>query len=156
MLRRSIDVFDLAISWQFGLKNNGVLSMGKNGKKSFADKVGKSISTFKTSMSKAFIPHMHSLDSDSHAHTIDMSSLRADQRRSVDANLNENYLKILQDEICVLKGIIDKKEITINQMRKSSDEERLQYLQENAQLKQQIEQLQWENSQLKAFYQADN
>lgn len=140
------------MSWQFGLKSNSFLSMGKTGTKSFADKVGKSITTLKTSVSKAFIPH----DSSSQAHTIDTSSLRADQHRTVDINTTENYLKVLQEEICVLKGIIGKKETMIIQLRKTSDEERLQYQQENSQLKQQIERLQWENSQLKAFYQADN
>ena len=103
-------------------------------------------------MSKAFIPHNSILETTPHGHTIDVSSVRPDQRRSVDSNLTDSYLKILHDEICVLKGIIDKKEAIIIQLTKDSDEERLQY----QQLQQQIEQLREENSQLKAFQQADN
>jgi hypothetical protein len=48
-----------------------------------------------------------------------------------------------------LKGIIDKKEAIIE----TSEEERLRYEKENFELKQQIEQLQIENSQLKNLYQ---
>lgn len=107
-------------------------------------------------MSKAFIPHGSTLEATSHGHTIDVSSVRPEQRRSVDSNLTDSYLKILHDEICVLKGIIDKKEAMILQLTKDSDEERLQHRQENSHLQSQIEQLQRENSQLKAFQQADN
>jgi hypothetical protein len=147
----------LAIPWQFGSKSNVCSSSTrKTSKKTFADKVGKSISSFKLSMSKAFIPHLSSTDTISRSNTIDVSSFRSsrqpDQRRSVDLNLSNNYLKILHNEICVLKGIIDKKEAII----KTSEEERLRYEKENFELKQQIEQLQIENSQLKSLYQADN
>jgi hypothetical protein len=107
-------------------------------------------------MSKAFIPHISSTDMTSHSNTIDGSSFRysrqPEQRRSVDLTLSNNYLKVLHNEICVLKGIIDKKEAII----KTSEEERLRYEKENFELKQQIEQLQIENSQLKSLYQADN
>lgn len=143
--------FSLALSWQFGLKST---SPGK--KKSFVDKVGKSITSFTTTMSKAFIPHTSILEATPHGHTIDVSSVRPDQRRSVDSNLTDGYLKILHDEICVLKGIIDKKEAIIIQLNKDSDEERLQHRQKNRELQRQIEQLKQENSQLKAFHQADN
>ncbi len=108
-------------------------------------------------MSKAFVPHVTTTDTTTtHSNTIDVSSFRSsfqpEQRRSVDLTLTNNYLKVLHNEICVLKGIIDKKDTVI----KTCEEERVRYEKENFELKQQIEQLQNENLQLKNLYQADN
>jgi hypothetical protein len=113
-------------------------------------------------MSKAFYPHISSTENISNSNTIDISSLRMTTnnqhgaRRSLDSTMLTDYLKTLQNEICILKGIIDKKENIIINLTKTSDEERLKYEKENLELKQQIEQLQFENSQLKARYQSDN
>ncbi len=149
-----MDTYFLGIPWQFSVKSN-VSSTRKTPKKTFADKVGKSISSFKLSMSKAFIPHISPTDMTLHSNTIDLSSFRSsrqpEQRRSVDLTLSNNYLKVLHNEICVLREIIDKKEAII----KTLEEERPRYEKENFELKQQIEQLQIENSQLKSLYQAD-
>jgi hypothetical protein len=112
-------------------------------------------------MSKAFYPHLSSTENILHSNTIDVTSFRTtnnqcEGRRSLDSTLLTDYLKKLQNEICVLKGIIDKKENLIINLTKTSDEERLKYEKENLDLKQQIEQLQIENCQLKALYQPDN
>jgi hypothetical protein len=113
-------------------------------------------------MSKAFYPHMTSMENLTNSNTIDVSSLRPTNnnqyldRRSLDSNLLTDYLKTLQNEICVLKGIIDKKETIILNLTKTTDEERIRYEKENLELKQQIEQLQFENCQLKTIHQPDN
>jgi len=56
----------------------------------------------------------------------------------------------------ILKGIIGRKDNQINNLTKTSEDERLKYEKENLELKQQIEQLQFENSKLKTLYQPDN
>jgi len=138
--------------------------MRKTSKKTFADKFGKSLTNFKVSMSKAFYPHMSSMENLENSNTIDVASIQTTNnnnnqrldRRSLDSNLLTDYLKTLQNEICVLKGIIDKKETIILNLTKTSDEERIRYEKENLELKQQIEQLQFENYQLKTVHQPDN
>jgi len=115
-------------------------------------------------MSKAFYPHMSSMENLENSNTIDVASIQTTNnnnnqrldRRSLDSNLLTDYLKTLQNEICVLKGIIDKKETIILNLTKTTDEERIRYEKENLELKQQIEQLQFENCQLKTVHQPDN
>jgi hypothetical protein len=149
--------FNLAIPFSFGSRND---VSRKASKKTLADKFGKSLSSFKLSMSKAFYPHTSSTDNILHSNTIDVSSFRVphprDDRRSLDSNLLTDYLKTLQNQICILKGIIDKKENEIIHLTKTSDNERFKYEQENLELKHQIEQLKFENTQLKVLYQPDN
>ena len=78
-----------------------------------------------------------------------------DSPKSIQSDFLNDCLKSLQDEIRVLKDLIDKKQNLINNLTKTSNEERLKYEEENILLKQKIEQLQFENSQLKARYQSD-
>lgn len=116
---------------------------------------------FKISMSKAFNPHLSSTENLLQSNTIDISSYgrtnhQHDTRRNFDTNILTDYLKTLQNEICVLKGIIDEKKTFISDLTKTSEEERSKYEKENVELRQQILQLQYENSQLKALYQPDN
>lgn len=106
----------------------------KSSKKTFANKFGKSISSFKSSMTRAFNPQFTSTD-----------NLQS-------SNLLTDGLKVLHDEIRVLKQLVDRKEMLLNHVTKTSYEDRLKYEKENFELKQQIEQLIDENMQLKARY----
>lgn len=119
------------------------------------------MTNFKVSMSKAFNPHLCSSENLLQSNTIDTSSYRRAQnqrgnRPNSESSVLTDHLKHLQNEVCVLKGIIDKKETIITNLTKTSDDERLRYEKENLELKQQIEQLQYENCQLKALYKPDN
>ncbi len=110
-------------------------------------------------MSKAFHPHFSSTENILQSNTIDISSplpvLQSVEPKTFDTNLLTECLKTLQNEIRILKELIDIKENRLKNVTKSSYEERMKYEKENLQLKQQIYQLQIENCQLKARYQSD-
>jgi hypothetical protein len=151
---------NLDIPSQLIFKSNASSPARKIPKKTFVNKFGKSISNFKSSMSKAFYPHFSSTENIQHAHTIDISSPRPMSQpvecKTSDSNMLTDCLKTLQNEIRILKELIDRKENMLMNITKTSSEERLKYEKENIQLKEQIYQLQIENGQLKARYQSDN
>nr|ACF75482.1 rho GTPase activating protein [Adineta vaga] len=127
------------------INNQNLLS--KTTKKSFANKFGKSLSSFKTSMNRAFNPQFTSTDNLQYTSTMNISSCPS--------NPLPDYFKTLHDEIRVLKQIIDRKEMLLNHVTKTFKEDRLKYERENLQLKQRIDQLQDENMQLKTLHQSD-
>ncbi|CAF0777321.1 unnamed protein product [Rotaria sordida] len=137
--------------------NNVTSSIRKIPKKTFANKLGKSLSNFKSNVSKALNPHISSNETIQHLNTIDITSSRTiyqhDKRNIFDTNLLNDCLKSLQNENHLLKELINKKDISFINLTKTSYEERLKYEREINQLKQIIEQLQMENLQLKARYQ---
>ena len=110
-------------------------------------------------MSKAFHPHFSSTENILQSNTIDISSprpvLQSVEPKTFDSSLLSECLQTLQNEIRILKELIDIKENRLKNITKSSYEERMKYEKENLQLKQQIYQLQIENCQLKARYQSD-
>ncbi|CAF4123854.1 unnamed protein product [Rotaria sp. Silwood2] len=132
----------------------------KISKKNFANKVGKSLSNFKSNVSKAFNPHFSSTETIQYSNTMDASSHRTicqnDKRNTFDSNLLTDCLKSLQNENHILKELIDKKEASFMNLTKTSYEERLKYEREISQLKQTIDELRLENSQLKAHYQSSS
>ncbi|UJR16038.1 hypothetical protein I4U23_002952 [Adineta vaga] len=127
--------------------SNASSPVSKTTKKSFANKFGKSLSSFKTSMTRAFNPQFTSTDNLQYTSTMNISSCPS--------NPLPDYFKTLHDEIRVLKQIIDRKEMLLNHVTKTFKEDRLKYERENLQLKQRIDQLQDENMQLKTLYQSD-
>ncbi|CAF0873127.1 unnamed protein product [Adineta steineri] len=140
-------------------KSNVSSPIRKTSKKTFANKFGKSITNFKTSVSRAFHPHFSSSENIQYSSCINISSRTLNQTdqssKSIQSNILNDCLKNLQDEIYILKDLIDKKDNLLNNLTKTSYEERLKYEKENIELKQIIEQLQYENEQLKARYQSD-
>ena len=119
-------------------------------KKGFANIVGKSFSSLKSTMSKALQSHVSSNESDSHSiDSLTSSTNQPHVRNSLDnQTLNSNPLKKFQNEIDTLKELLDKKELLINELTKTSREERVKFEQEKFQLNQKIEQLQNENIKL--------
>ncbi|CAF3369435.1 unnamed protein product [Rotaria sp. Silwood1] len=134
--------------------SNASSSIRKIPKRTFANKVGKSLSNFKFNVSKAFNPHCSSSETIQHLNTMNISSHRTtyqhDKRNIFDSSLLTDCLKSLQNENRILKELMDKKETAFINLTKTSYEERLKYEKEISQLKQTIEQLELENSQLKA------
>ncbi|CAF0914469.1 unnamed protein product [Rotaria sp. Silwood1] len=119
-------------------------------KKSLANKFGKSLSNLKLTMSKALQPHISLNDNESQI--IDSSTSSANQqirKKSLDNQLSNNLVKRLQNDIDILKELLDKKELLINELTEKSCEEHLKFDEEKFQLNQKIEQLQYENMQLK-------
>ncbi|CAF1260883.1 unnamed protein product [Rotaria sordida] len=119
-------------------------------KKSLANKFGKSISNLKSTMSKALQPHISSNENESQI--IDSSSYQLNQQiqnKSLDNQLSNNLLKKLQNDIDILKELLDKKELLIIDLTKKSRDEYLKFDEEKIQLNQKIEQLQNENIKLK-------
>lgn len=149
-----------AIPWQFSSKSNTSSTLPRKGsKKTFADKFAKPFTNIKHSMSKAFIPPITSSDNLYQSATLDASFRsmnRADIRRTSDFTaLNDSY-KLLENQVNDLKQLIEEKDSMIKNLKKTSDDDRRRYEKENNGLRQMIEQLQYENSQLKAIYQPDN
>ncbi|CAF3387500.1 unnamed protein product [Rotaria socialis] len=111
-------------------------------------------------MTKAFHPSFSSIEAIEHSKTIGISSPLAvdpyETRHIFDSNVLTACLKSLQNENRLLKELIDEKETLLINLTKTSNEERLKYENENAQLKQTIKQLQIENSQFKARYQSNS
>jgi hypothetical protein len=139
-------------------KTNVSSHVRKPSKRNFANKFGKSFLNFKSTMSKAFHPAFSSTENMQYSNAINMSSQTINQHDSPKAfqsNFLTDCLKSLQDEIRILKELIDKKQNLLTTLTITSNEERRKYEEENMQLKQKIEQLQFENSQLKARYQSD-
>jgi cell shape-determining protein MreC len=101
-------------------------------------------------MSKALQSHISPNENDSHS--IDsptLSNYQQHDRHSLDnQTFNSNPLKKFQNDIDVLKELLDKKELLIIELTKTSREERLKFEQEKFQLNQKIEQLQNENIKL--------
>lgn len=108
-------------------------------KKGLANKFGKSFSSFKSSMSKAIQSHKSSNESESHMNEMFSSS------QSNDAQL---IIKQLQNEIVRLKELVEDRDLLINDLKKSSHDERNKFERERLQLNQKVEQLQQENIQL--------
>lgn len=149
-----------AIPWQFSSKSNTSSTLPRKGsKKTFADKFAKPFTNIKHSMSKAFIPPITSSDNLYQSATLDASFRsmnRADIRRTSDFTaLNDSY-KLLENQVNDLKQLVEEKDSMIKNLKKTSDDDRRRYEKENSSLRQMIEQLQYENSQLKAIYQPDN
>jgi len=105
-------------------------------KKGFANKFGKSFSSLKSSMSKALQSHI--LPNENESQTID----------SLPSNQQQFESKALQNQIDLLKEVLEEKELLIIDLRKTSHEEQLKFEKEKFQFKQKIEQLQNENMQL--------
>ncbi len=106
-------------------------------RKSFANKFGKSFSSLKFSMSKAL-----------QSQSIDPSAHQDLERKSMDSQLPNYSLKILQNDIDILQELLDKKDLLIIELTNNSREERSQFEKEKFQLNQKIEQLQIENTKL--------
>lgn len=114
----------------------------KPSRKGLANKLGKSISSLKLSMSKALQNHMTSSDNDS-----------LPPNSSPDQNLQRTYsdahsVKKLTD-IDKLNALLDRKELLIAEMTRNYHERCLQFDAEKSQLNKIIEELRNENMQLK-------
>ncbi|CAF0894438.1 unnamed protein product [Adineta ricciae] len=108
-------------------------------KKGLANKFGKSFSSFKSSMSKAMQSHKSSNETESQMNEIFSSS------QSNDAQM---IIKQLQNEIVRLKELVEDRDLMINDLKKSSHDERNKFEKERLKLNQKVEQLQQENIQL--------
>ena len=121
--------------------------------KIFSNKFGKSLSNFKSNVSKVFHPRFSSTETVQHLNTIEISSPRLinqhDKCNIFKSNLITNSLESLQNENRLLKELINEKENLFNTLKKTFYEERLKYQTENMQLKQIIERLEIENLQLR-------
>lgn len=128
--------------------------MRKTPKRTLANKFGKSLSNFKSNMTKVLHPGFSSNEALQQLNANDISSpleIRPyDKQNNVDSKSLATCIKSLQDENRLLKELVNRKEAQIIHLTKSSNEERLKYEIENLQLKRTIQQLQIENSQLKA------
>lgn len=128
----------------------------KTPKKTLANRFGKSLSYFKSNMTKAFQPTYSSTETLQQSNAIEISSPRPVSQNCeysiLDPNLSTDCVKSLQNESRLLRDLIDKKETVLTNLTKTSYEERLKYEREISQLKQTVEQLQKENAQLKALF----
>jgi len=149
-------LFRLALPWQFSSKSDASTTLPRKGsKKTLADKFAKPFSNIKQSMSKAFIPPITSMENVCSSATLD-SSFRSPNRRISELNFSNECNRMLESQISELKTTIDEKDSLIKSLRKTCDDDRRRYEKETRDLRQFIEQLQYENAQLKAIYQPDN
>nr|ACD37555.1 Rho GTPase activating protein [Adineta vaga] len=108
-------------------------------KKGLTNKFGKSFSSFKSSMSKAIQSHILPNENESYSNDYISSNQSIDSQSSI---------KQLQNEIVLLKELLEEKDLLIHELRKTSTEERKKFDKEKFQLNQKILQLQSENNQL--------
>jgi hypothetical protein len=114
-------------------------------RKAFANKFGKSLSSIKSSMSKALQSHPSSTDHE--FHTNDSTVNFEYERNSIDSI---NALKKLQNDIDLLHELLNKKDLLIMELSKTSRDERVQFEQIKFQLNEKIQQLQNENLRLQS------
>ncbi|CAF1117700.1 unnamed protein product [Adineta steineri] len=119
-------------------------------KRGLANKFNKSFFSFKSTMSKALQTSHTSSSNENESQTIDSpSSTSQSESKTFDYQLSNNSsLKQLQNDVDILKELLEQKELTILELRKNSYEERLQFDHEKLELNQKIEQLQNQNIQL--------
>ena len=116
-------------------------------RKSFANKFGKSLNSWKSSMSKALQSHGSSNEQESHV--INTASNIEYERKSIDSQSSTNSLKKLQKDIDILQELLEKKDLLILELTNHSRDERLQFDKMKWQLNEKIEQLENENIRLK-------
>ncbi|CAF1173126.1 unnamed protein product [Adineta steineri] len=119
-------------------------------KRGLANKFGKSFFSLKSTMSKALQSSHTSSSNENESQTIDSpSSTSQSESKTFEYQLSNNSsLKQLQNDVDILKELLEQKELTIIELRKNSYEERLQFDHEKLELNQKIEQLQHQNIQL--------
>lgn len=114
--------------------------------KNFANKFGKSFYSLKSSMSKALQSHGSSNNTESQI--IDLTNNQEFERKPLDTSRSNNSLKRLQNDIDILKKLLNQKDLLLMELTNNSREDRLQFDKEKFQLNQKIEQLQNENFKL--------
>ena len=114
-------------------------------RKAFANKFGKSLSSIKSSMSKALQSHASSVEHESQGQ--DSTSNCESDRRSIDST---NTLRKLLSDIDLLHELLSKKDLLITELTKTAREERLHFEHVKAQLNEKIQQLQNENHRLQS------
>jgi len=117
-------------------------------RKTFANKLGKPFSSLKSSMSKALQSHVSSDEHESQQ--TNPTSNSEYEKKSMDFPISTSALKTLQNDIDILQELLNKKDLLIMELTKTSREERLQFEQIKLQLNEKIQQLQNENIRLQS------
>ena len=114
-------------------------------RKGFANKFGKSLSSIKSSMSKAL--QSHALPSDHESHVPD-STANSDPESKPSGSANA--LRQSLSDVEILRELLIKKDLLIAELTKTSREERVQFEEVKCQLYGRIQELEGENLRLQS------